>query len=34
VDKGLGAGYGVNINSTLAEIDAVGERLREIILAL
>jgi len=34
VDKGLGAGYGININSTLAEIDAVGERLREIILAL
>ena len=34
VDKGLGAGYGININSSLAEIDAVGERLREIILAL
>ena len=34
VDKGLGSGYGININSTLAEIDAVGERLREIILAL
>ncbi len=34
VDKGLGSGYGININSTLEEIDTVGERLREIILSL
>ena len=34
VDKGLGSGYGININSTLDEIDTVGERLREIIFSL
>lgn len=34
VDKGLGSGYGININSTDAEIEQVGKNLREIILAL
>jgi dTDP-4-amino-4,6-dideoxygalactose transaminase len=34
VDKGLGAGYGININSSDEEIEQVGKRLREIILAL
>ncbi|MEA4870913.1 MAG: DegT/DnrJ/EryC1/StrS family aminotransferase [Christensenella sp.] len=34
VDKGLGAGYGININSTDEEIEQVGKKLREIILAL
>ena len=34
VDKGLGAGYGININSSDEEIVQVGRNLREIILAL
>lgn len=34
VDKGLGSGYGININSSDEEIKQVGERLRAIILAL
>ena len=34
VDKGLGSGYGININSTDEEIEQVGKKLREIILAL
>jgi 8-amino-3,8-dideoxy-alpha-D-manno-octulosonate transaminase len=34
VDKGLGSGYGININSTDEEIEQVGKNLREIILAL
>ena len=34
VDKGLGAGYGININSSDEEIEQVGKKLREIILAL
>lgn len=31
VDKGLGSGYGININSTDEEIDAVAENLRKIL---
>jgi len=34
VDKGLGSGYGININSAPEEIRRVGEALRAIILAL
>lgn len=34
VDKGLGAGYGININSSDAEIEQVGNKLREAILSL
>jgi hypothetical protein len=33
VDKGLGSGYGININSSDAEIDAVAARLKGIILS-
>lgn len=32
VDKGLGAGYGININSSNEEIKSVAERIRNIIL--
>ena len=34
VDKGLGAGTGININSTEEEISAVAANIREIILSL
>ena len=34
VDKGLGAGTGININSPEAEIDAVASKLKDIILSL
>ena len=34
VDKGLGAGYGINILSTDEEIEAVGNKIRELILSL
>ena len=34
VDKGLGAGTGININSTEEEINAVAANIREIILSL
>ena len=34
VDKGLGAGTGININSTEAEINQVAENIRNIILSL
>ncbi len=34
VDKGLGAGYGINILSTEEEIKAVGNNIRNIILGL
>ncbi len=34
VDKGLGAGYGINILSTEEEIKEVGNRIKEIILDL
>ncbi len=34
VDKGLGAGYGINITSSDEEIEAVGTKLREAILSL
>lgn len=34
VDKGLGSGYGINIHSTDAEIEAVGKNLRAIISEL
>ncbi|MBO5888996.1 MAG: aminotransferase class I/II-fold pyridoxal phosphate-dependent enzyme [Clostridia bacterium] len=34
VDKGLGAGYGINILSTDEEIEAVGNNIRELILSL
>ena len=34
VDKGLGAGTGININSTEEEINQVAANIREIILSL
>ena len=34
VDKGLGAGYGINILSTDEEIETVGNNIRELILSL
>ncbi len=34
VDKGLGAGTGININSTTEEINQVAENIRQIILSL
>ena len=34
VDKGLGAGTGININSTVEEINQVAENIREIVLSL
>jgi 8-amino-3,8-dideoxy-alpha-D-manno-octulosonate transaminase len=34
VDKGLGAGTGININSTVDEINAAAAKIREIILSL
>ncbi len=34
VDKGLGAGYGINIRSTADEIDAVAERILAIVKEL
>jgi dTDP-4-amino-4,6-dideoxygalactose transaminase len=34
VDKGLGSGVGININSSDDEIDATGEKLRSIIRAM
>ncbi len=34
VDKGLGAGYGINICSTEEEIKACGNKIREMILSL
>ncbi len=34
VDKGLGSGYGININSTDEEIEAVGKKLRETLESL
>lgn len=34
VDKGLGAGTGININSTEEEINQVAKNIREIILSL
>lgn len=34
VDKGLGSGCGININSTDEEITAVAKRIREVILSL
>ena len=34
VDKGLGAGTGININSTVEEINQVAANIREIILSL
>lgn len=34
VDKGLGSGTGININSTEEEINAVAKNIREIILSL
>jgi len=34
VDKGLGAGTGININSTVEEINQVAANIREIVLSL
>lgn len=34
VDKGLGSGTGININSTEEEINAVAKNIREIVLSL
>ena len=34
VDKGLGAGTGININSTTEEINQVAKNIREIVLSL
>ena len=34
VDKGLGAGTGININSTTEEINQVAENIRQIVLSL
>ena len=34
VDKGLGSGTGININSTEEEINAVAKHLREVIESL
>ena len=34
VDKGLGAGTGINVNSTEEEINQVAKNIREIILSL
>ena len=34
VDKGLGAGTGININSTTEEINMVAKNIREIVLSL
>ena len=34
VDKGLGAGTGININSTEEEINQVAKNIREIVLSL
>ena len=34
VDKGLGAGTGININSTVEEINMVAKNIREIVLSL
>lgn len=34
VDKGLGSGTGININSTTEEIEAVAENIRKIVLSL
>ena len=34
VDKGLGAGTGINVNSTEEEINQVAANIREIILSL
>ena len=34
VDKGLGSGYGININSQESEIKEVGQKLRNILLSL
>jgi dTDP-4-amino-4,6-dideoxygalactose transaminase len=34
VDKGLGSGCGININTPIEEIDVIGEKLRNIILSL
>ena len=34
VDKGLGAGTGININSTVEEINAVAANIRQIVLSL
>jgi len=34
VDKGLGAGTGININSTVDEINQVAKNIREIVLSL
>ena len=34
VDKGLGSGFGININSSEEEIERVGKTLRKIIVEL
>ena len=34
VDKGLGSGTGININSTVEEINQVAANIREIVLSL
>ena len=34
VDKGLGSGCGININSTDEEIMAVATRIREVVKSL
>ena len=34
VDKGLGAGTGININSSVEDINAVAKNIREIVLSL
>ena len=34
VDKGLGAGTGINVNSTEEEINQVAKNIREIVLSL
>ena len=34
VDKGLGAGTGINVNSTEEEINMVAKNIREIVLSL
>ena len=34
IDKGLGSGYGININSSDSEIESVASRIKEIVAAL
>lgn len=34
VDMGLGAGTGINVNSTEEEINQVAQNIREIVLSL